>query len=884
MGDVKTTFNSDNEFPYVGLNLIYYGENAISACSATLINPRTVISAAHCIPETSINGTTYNSVFMLGNDLRDASQALYGNLATLRPDKAVTAGSNIINEKYFKNGGRGGSAYDLTIMSLDTPIYLDSFPSLPNSTPKVGDKVAVVGYGIIGYGSTGYDYDNPADENLADYKRRSAENKISGVFIDTGESINSLSIKFDKEDSSDFLPKEGFVGRGDSGGPIFLIDESNSTIEYVLLGATCCGNTPGSNHGIYESNAFFSSYYDLLDWINTNLPLQVMSSSGDGSYSLNQFGFNKLPFSTSASGYSSSSCSGYECYSSFHKTSKKYYNANISDTVTLDSTSIADNVFLSSNGKLILNNNLILSGNLNSNSSELVINFGSSSTTGLSTIGDGTISNLTGEVILNNQSVLSGIGQINTKELKLNSSKINPGNSIGTLIVNGNTTFDVNSELVVEHTPVGSSDLLIVDGQVSLSGTLTIKPVQDESNFFKKGLKVNFLQSSNIIGTFKNLNFDDSNRIAGYLAAELSTDKKNFTYSNPNYLTLADGPANIEVAKQLNNISSIESSNLSLKNNIQSLLDEINLSKNLINLNNGLSYFAPNLNHSIGAELTNFFFLKNNLEKVNTTSFSSKISYKNINQSNMNEANSKSMFLSYGINPFLLGINVDQTDSSGLVEFESDNLSFFGKYYLRELKDFSINLIHTNVNIEEIRSRTFQNITTSGLNNIYLVNSYDLSLTSFTFDYSKKSNLQEDKDNGWSYKSVFSFSVNNLDAPGFLEKNHPNGLDITYEAIDKIFLGIGFSAYSYKENIFNFPNLFFSSSLNLNLTNSLGTRNSYIDKNLGSFQIDIEDSFQDLFQVAAELIYRVDLVDYGFGINFSNALSNFSIGVKVNLQ
>ena len=54
MGDVKTTFNSDNEFPYVGLNVIYYGENAISSCSATLINPRTVISAAHCIPELSL--------------------------------------------------------------------------------------------------------------------------------------------------------------------------------------------------------------------------------------------------------------------------------------------------------------------------------------------------------------------------------------------------------------------------------------------------------------------------------------------------------------------------------------------------------------------------------------------------------------------------------------------------------------------------------------------------------------------------------------------------------------------------------------------------------------------------------------------------------------
>ena len=56
-----------------------------------------------------------------------------------------------------------------------------------------------------------------------------------------------------------------------------------------------------------------------------------------------------------------------------------------------------------------------------------------------------------------------------------------------------------------------------------------------------------------------------------------------------------------------------------------------------------------------------------------------KVLSKNINQSNMNEAKSKSMFLSFGINPFLLGINIDQTDSSGLVEFESDNISFFGK-------------------------------------------------------------------------------------------------------------------------------------------------------------------------------------------------------------
>ena len=295
-------------------------------------------------------------------------------------------------------------------------------------------------------------------------------------------------------------------------------------------------------------------------------------------------------------------------------------------------------------------------------------------------------------------------------------------------------------------------------------------------------------------------------------------------------------------------------------------------------------YYHPEESHVIPALISKFDnAVKNNLEKVNTGSFSSNISYKNINQSNMNEANSKSMFLSFGINPFLLGINVDQTDSSGLVEFESDNISFFGKYFFGKFNDFSINLIHTNADIEEIRSRTFH-ITTSGLNNIYLVNNYDLSLTSFTFDYSRKSNLREDEDNGWTYKSVFSFSVNNLDAPGFSENNHPNGLDITYESIDNIFLGIGFSAYSYKENIFNSPNLFFTSSLNLNFTNSLGSRNSYIDKNLGSFQINIEDSFQDLFQVAAELIYRADRVDYGFGINLSNTLSNFSIGVKVNLQ
>jgi hypothetical protein len=47
----------------------------------------------------------------------------------------------------------------------------------------------------------------------------------------------------------------------------------------------------------------------------------------------------------------------------------------------------------------------------------------------------------------------------------------------------------------------------------------------------------------------------------------------------------------------------------------------------------------------------------------------------------MNEANSKSMFLSFGINPFLLGINIDQTDSSGLVEFESDNIFFLENFF-----------------------------------------------------------------------------------------------------------------------------------------------------------------------------------------------------------
>src|SRR5262249_16019996 len=87
-----------------------------------------------------------------------------------------------------------------------------------------------------------------------------------------------------------------------------------------------------------------------------------------------------------------------------------------------------------------------------------------------------------------------------------NSGIVSPGNSPGTLTVNGNYTQTANGTLRIEVAGLGVNqhDILVVNGKATLGGTLDVIPL---NNFqFQPGNEITFLTAKGgVSGTFKPL-------------------------------------------------------------------------------------------------------------------------------------------------------------------------------------------------------------------------------------------------------------------------------------------------------------------------------------------------------------------------------------------
>ena len=101
---------------------------------------------------------------------------------------------------------------------------------------------------------------------------------------------------------------------------------------------------------------------------------------------------------------------------------------------------------------------------------------GISSHTGFTTVSQGTlISNgsIIGPVLVEAAGTLKGTGSVGTTT---NQGIVSPGNSIGTLTVEGDYIQSANGVYTVEIEPMGTSDLLEITGTATLSGAVSLEP------------------------------------------------------------------------------------------------------------------------------------------------------------------------------------------------------------------------------------------------------------------------------------------------------------------------------------------------------------------------------------------------------------------------
>lgn len=318
-----------NDITGVGQMIIDQKNGFLGLCTGTLINPRTVIFAAHCVNEspagTAMNPWNYGTgagqlpigFGFKANNLPGV-RAWYLAGANQYQTSTANAFYNVNQVVYNADSLKLGLANnfyqaDVALATLDTPakniptwtILLSALPAPAslNDTTGTGYHVVESGYGTNGIGTTGA-------VGGIDYRRRVAENFIGilGSIDDTslflfgttrGLPQNLYQLDFDDPrrgtasaspyDFNPFkdkaLPNEGITGPGDSGGPLILDKAfAKPTVIGVLSGGTRYYGAQPS--GAYGTTSFYQPLYLFWDYIAANNPYRYVSAvAGDGKWS-----------------------------------------------------------------------------------------------------------------------------------------------------------------------------------------------------------------------------------------------------------------------------------------------------------------------------------------------------------------------------------------------------------------------------------------------------------------------------------------------------------------------------------------------------------------------------------------------------------------------
>lgn len=322
----------------VGQMTIASASGGLGICTGTLINPRTVIFAAHCVNENDA-GTGAQDPWGYGsqgggipiafgfaqNNLPAVRDWYLGTTATgaANPNQFKTSTANFLynvnqvvyNADSLKLGiGQNFIQGDVAIATLDTPaanvptwaLLLSALPAPAaiSDTAGTGYHVTITGYGRSGQGGT-----VTGDTNGIDYRRRIAENTIGilGSFDDRDAFLfgstdalpqNLYQLDFDDPRrgtaaaspydfnlfKDDALPNEGTTAGGDSGGPLILDRTFAKQVVIGVLsgGSRFYGETP---FGAYGTQSFYQPLYLFSDYIAANNPYRyAQTKAGDGSW------------------------------------------------------------------------------------------------------------------------------------------------------------------------------------------------------------------------------------------------------------------------------------------------------------------------------------------------------------------------------------------------------------------------------------------------------------------------------------------------------------------------------------------------------------------------------------------------------------------------
>lgn len=441
-GGIENYWDRENALPGVVSLTLPNGSN----CTGSLINARTVLTAAHCVVQGA--NTLSRHVVEGRYTIRFAPDLKAGPTEHDRPFSGVLAHPRYAYKDLLApDSGLG----DVALISLASPVtgvapvrlYQPGDP-----LPEVGSLLTIAGYGYSGTGL--YPSWNEDD------KRRIAQTRYVGLLPTYGIGYENYAAQFrdplspDDPDGADLdalgfpVPYlQGEPSAGDSGGPLFLVTEQ---------GLIQIGTVVGGQDG-YGSLNYWAPVPDYLAWIEAENPLRdSVSQAGRHVWSDARGWSNGVPANVDGN---------FEGWG----TLGRYYNVTIGDRsdVTLDTDPVIDSLRIAGNGArldIAAHRQLTSLLGVTASAGTLVVD---------GTLASGGAVRLTGGTLQGAGTIAAPYGVVNT------GATVAPGAAgvPGTLTINGSYRQGEDGRLAVDIVDRAAGQLAVT-GRTELAGELAL--------------------------------------------------------------------------------------------------------------------------------------------------------------------------------------------------------------------------------------------------------------------------------------------------------------------------------------------------------------------------------------------------------------------------